>query len=77
MKIYTFHVAGSFKLQYSFPESDLRQDEEGREGELVPTEAAISALQEELQAAFGYNYAVDSIELSIDGDDLLGVSEAP
>ena len=61
MKIYTFRVTCSFTMQHSFVETDVEHDPEGRDSDLIPTEAALSALKGELEAALGDNHAISSI----------------
>ena len=73
MKTYTYRVLCSFELQHSFTESEVEHDPEGFESSFVPTDAALLALREELQAALDQNHAISSFDVHTESDDLLGI----
>ena len=75
MKTHTFRVTGSFVIQYSFTEAEVAPDPEGHEGDLAPTEAALALLQADLEATLSETYAVSSMSLDAESDDLLGTTE--
>jgi hypothetical protein len=75
MRIHTFRVSCSVVLQYSFTESEVTQDPEGRKADVVPTDQAIAALQADIEATLGEDHAVSSVIVDVGSDDLLGTRE--
>jgi hypothetical protein len=75
MKSHTFSVTYSFTFQHSFVESEVEQDPDGSDVDLIPTEAALSALQSELEAKLGDEYSLSSLSLDADSDKFLGTAE--
>lgn len=73
MKTYTYRVVCSFALQHSFTESEVENDSDSGESDVLPTDAALSALKEELQATLNHNYAISSFDIHAESDDLLGI----
>lgn len=71
-KIYTYRVQCLFSLQFSFPESEVEPDDDGK---LAPTEAALEALAAEVREALEESYPVASVEALAEAEDLLGVIE--
>lgn len=71
MKSHTFRVTCSFAIQYSFTEAEVMTDPEGHEDEIVPTERALAILQAEIEAALGENYAISSLTVETESDDLI------
>lgn len=59
MKHHTFKVTCGFTMQYTFDETEI-----GPDGE--PTEEAVQALEEELEAYLCENYSVDFVEVDVD-----------
>jgi len=74
-KLFTYKVIVSFEMQFTFAESEVEQSDEGSDGDLSPTDAALESLEKELQECLGQNYYVEKIEARTDFDDLLGVLE--
>lgn len=72
-KLYTYNVLVSFTVQHTFREDEVEQAEEGGEGDLDPTSAALEEFENEIQEFLGTNYAVADVEAWTDFDDLLGV----
>lgn len=66
MKHHTFKVICGFTMQYTFDETEI-----GTDGE--PTEAAVIALEKELEEHLHQNYSVELIDVEV--DFLLGVSD--
>ena len=48
-KHFTYNVACSFNMQFTFPESDVEQSDEGGEGNMSPTDSALEALEKEIE----------------------------
>jgi hypothetical protein len=72
-KVYTYRVLCSFTIQYSFPESEVIPDPEGRKGAFIPTDKAVCQLEEDLIEIIGYNYSVSDLVADVESDDLLGI----
>ena len=72
MKTYAFHVTGTFTIEYSFAESEI---DPGAADGIVPTGAALRSLEEELLAVLSYGHAIDAVDLDVDSDNFLGVTE--
>ena len=66
MKHHTFKVSCGFTMQYTFNETEV-----GPDGE--PTEAAVIALEEELEERLRQSYSVELVDIEV--DFLLGVSD--
>ena len=75
MKLYTFQLIGTFKTQYSFQESEVIRDPGGGASDFVPTAAALLELEKELSESFGYSHSIESIDLHVDSDDLLNITD--
>jgi len=75
MKTYTYRVICSFTVQHSFTESEVEQDPGGHASDVVPTDEALSALREELEAALVEDHAVSCFDIHAESDDLLGTDE--
>jgi hypothetical protein len=73
MKTYTFQVACSFALQYSFPEAEIEQLSNGGAPNFLPTKLALLALQARLEETLGEDHAVSALTVHVEPDDLLGV----
>ena len=73
MKTYTFRLLCSFEMQYSFTESEVGPDTEGGESDVVPTEAVLAALIEEMQATICQH--ITSFAIHVESDDLLGTED--
>jgi hypothetical protein len=73
-KAYTFDVICSFDFQYTFTESEVKPDPEGHEGDFIPTDEAIAALEKELTKAIGYNYPVSDLNAEV-GSAQIGIME--
>lgn len=75
-RLFNYTVSVSFEIQCSFDESEVEQSEEGGEGDLSPTEAALAALAESVGEHLATRFGgVDKLEAWVDFDDLLGVVE--
>jgi hypothetical protein len=73
---FTYMVACSFKMQFTFNESEVEQSDEGAEGDMSPTDAALAALCHEIEECLGEHFGgVDKMEACADFDDLLGVED--
>lgn len=71
--LYTYHVHCSFRLQFTFSQDEVVAAEEGKEGDLDPTQAALDGLASDLQECLTENFAVTDVQVHADFDDLLGV----
>jgi len=76
-KLYTFSVSISFVMQYTFTHKEVQPAEEGREGDMEPSDKALAKLERDVQDHLGLNYPVDGVQAWADFDSLLGVDEAP
>lgn len=74
MKHHTFSVACSFTVQYTFTDSEVTADVEGGEDDIVPTASALAALQAGLETILSEAYAVSSLTVDAESDDLLGTA---
>jgi len=75
-KHFTYNVACSFNMQFTFPESDVEQSDEGGEGDVSPTDSALEALGKEIEECLGERFGgVANVEVCADFDDLLGVDD--
>ena len=75
-KHFTYNVSVSFKMQFTFSESEVEQSDEGNEGDMSPTDAALEALDKEIAECLGEHFAgVKKVDAWADFDELLGVSE--
>ena len=68
VKHYTFDVYCTFRMQFTFTESEVEPDADSGDGAVEPTDEAIKALELELQDYLGQNYLVEEIEASSDSD---------
>lgn len=73
VKHYTFRIACSFTMQFTFPEQGVEQDADGNDGDVMPTDEALERLRLELQEYFGEYAPVADVEAFADSDSLLGV----
>lgn len=74
---FTYMVACSFKMQFTFTDSEVEQSDEGAEGDMSPTDTALEALSQEIAECLGEHFGgIDKMEAYADFDDLLGVEEA-
>ena len=76
MKHYTFRLTAYVTLQYTFLASEVEPDADGSDSDVIPTDAALRVLEEELAEAFGNSHAIDTIDLDVDSIDLLGINES-
>lgn len=78
-KHFTYMVACSFKMQFTFTDSEVEQSDEGDEGDegdMSPSDAALEALCQEIEECLvAHLGGVEKIEACADFDDLLGVEE--
>lgn len=75
-KHFTYNVACSFNMQFTFPESDVEQSDEGDEGNMSPTDLALESLGKEIEECLGEQFGgVTNVEVCADFDDLLGVDD--
>lgn len=75
-KRFTYNVSVSFQMQFTFSESEVEQSDEGDEGDMSPTDAALEALGKEIAERLGEHFgAVEKVEAWADFDELLGVEE--
>jgi hypothetical protein len=75
-KHFTYTVACSFEMQFTFSESEVEQSDEGAEGNMSPTDAALEALCHEIEEHLDEHFgAVKNVEAWADFDDLLGIEE--
>ncbi len=75
-KRFNYIVTVSFQMQFSFPESEVEQSDEGAEGDMSPTDEALEALEEELAEFLGQNYGgICNMEAWADFDELLSTYE--
>jgi len=75
-KHFTYIVACSFKMQFTFTDSEVEQSDEGDGGDMSPTDAAMEALCKEIEECLGRHFGdVEKVEAWADFDDLLGVDE--
>jgi hypothetical protein len=74
-RIYTYMVTCSFRLQYSFVESEVEQDPGGDEGELQPTDKALRVLEKDLTEILGQDYCVTDLQAKAESDQFLGTTE--
>jgi hypothetical protein len=70
--IYTHLVTCSFRLQYSFGESEVEQDPEGAAGDLQPTDKALRVLEKDLTETLRQDYCVTDLQVEAESDQLLG-----
>ena len=75
MKSHTFSVTCSFTFQHSFVGSEVEPDPDGSVTDVQPIEAALSALQDEIENMLGDKYSLSSISLDVDSDSLLGTAD--
>lgn len=75
-KLYTFNVSVSFQTQITFTDSEIQSAEEGGEGDVDPSDAAIACLEEEIKEYLSKKYCVDKVEAWADFDDLLGIMDS-
>ncbi|MEZ6081259.1 MAG: hypothetical protein R3C56_37990 [Pirellulaceae bacterium] len=75
-KLFTYNVSVSFAMQFTFAESEVEQSDEGDEGDMSPTQAALAALGKELEECISQQFGeISNIEAWADFDELLGVME--
>lgn len=75
-KHFTYNVSVSFQMQFTFSESEVEQSDEGDEGDMSPTDAALEALGKEIAERLGEHFGgVEKVEAWADFDELLGVVE--
>ena len=73
---FTYLVTCSFNMQFTFTDSEVEQSDEGAEGDMSPTDAALEALAQEVANRLGEHFGgVEKIEACADFDDLLGTEE--
>lgn len=73
---FTYMVACSFQMQFTFTDSEVEQSDEGAEGDMSPSEAALASLGQEIEECLGEQFGrVEKMEAWADFDDLLGVME--
>ena len=70
--IYTYLVTCSFRLQYSFGDSEVEQDPEGAAGDLQPTDKALRVLEKDLTETLRQDYCVTDLQVEAESDQLLG-----
>lgn len=75
MKLYTYSLACSFHVQFTFSESEIEGCVDEEHPEIEPTDAALTALRNELQEVLGSNYSISSFHIHADPDCLLGIEE--
>lgn len=73
---YTYNVSVSFQMQFTFSETEVEQSDEGDDGDMSPTKAALESLGKEIAECLGEHFGVGTIEAWADFDDLLRVEEA-
>ena len=76
MKIYTYELLASVKVEYSFPESEVVQEPDGSDGDMIPTDTALRDLEQFLLETLSLEFAINSVELHVDSDNFLGTSPA-
>lgn len=76
MKHYTFNVVCSFTMQHTFTEPEVQSSEDGRTGDVEPTQEALSQLESELSNHMQNNFAIAEIQAFADSDALLGIMES-
>jgi hypothetical protein len=75
-KHFTYRIACSFEMQFTFDESEVEQSDEGGAGDLSPTDRVLEELGQEIQECLSAQFGgVDKIEVSADFDDMLGTTE--
>jgi hypothetical protein len=74
MKTYTYLVACSITVQYTFAEEDLERTAPSDESARVPTSTALLNLANEFEAQLGQNYAVSACSIEAESLVLLGVN---
>lgn len=74
-RTYTYMVTCSFRLQYSFVESEVEQDPEGAAGDIQPTNEALRVLEKDLSETLGQDYCVKELHAEAESDQLLGTIE--
>lgn len=75
-KSYTYSVTCSFTLQYTFTQDEVKQAEEGGDGDLDPTAVALEELAAEIGDCLGAQFTVSEVEAWADFDGLLGVDSS-
>lgn len=73
---YTFTVFCSFEMQYTFSEEEVGRDLNVRPEDADPTDAALVALEEELEKHLSQLYPVANVDASADYASLVAVSES-
>ena len=69
---YTYKVMVSFNVEYSFNESEVEEDPEGKIGaDFNPTPAALHKLRQQLRDEL-VNFSVSNIEAHAESDELIG-----
>jgi len=71
---YTYEVHVSVRLQHTFTEAEVEPSEEGGDGDMDPTDEALTKLEQELEEHLLEEYTVTGVEAWADFDNLLGVS---
>ena len=75
-KQFTYNVSVSFEMQFTFSESEVEQSDEGDEGDMSPTDAALEELGKEIADRLGEHFGgVKKVAAWAGFDELLGVEE--
>lgn len=75
-KHYTYQLHVSLKMQFTFDGSEVEQSDDGGDGDISPTDAALETARREIEECLVEEFGgVDEIEVSADFDDLLGVDD--
>jgi len=76
-KHFTYKIAVSFDMQFTFSESEVEQSDEGDEGDMSPTDKALEALGKEIEECLAEQFVgLDNIDVWTDFGHLLGVDES-
>ena len=71
---YTFRVQCFFKIQYTVTESEVGPDTDGFETDVMPTDDAINALEQQFREWIEAKRTVTSFQAYAESDELLDVS---
>ena len=75
-KSFTYTVAVSFEMQFTFSESEVKQSNEGGEGDMSAIDKTLESLGREIKECLSQQFApIENMEAWADFDDLLGVEE--
>jgi hypothetical protein len=69
---YTYTVSVSFKMQFTFHESEVQPATEGFKHDREPSDKSLNKLKKELEKYITNNYAISDLDVAADFESLLG-----